>query len=160
MTYTHFIVILHELYNDPYVVRVIFDRNDPHYVRSVFGVRVLAVLVRQHQTGISLVDLKRHYLHFTLISWLRYIYIVYIIQITTTATTLFAYIEYSYYFKFNLCTLNLNTKAHFPNNSIIILFNIMMSSATIKTHACIMLLYYTHTIHKTHQYHADNNRLL
>jgi hypothetical protein len=55
---THFVVILHELYNDPYVVRVVFDRNYPHYVRSIFGVRVLAVLVGQHQTGISLVDLK------------------------------------------------------------------------------------------------------
>lgn len=55
---THFVMVLHELYNDPYVVRVILDRNNPHDVRSVFGVGVLAVLVRQHQTGVGFVNLK------------------------------------------------------------------------------------------------------
>jgi len=73
-----------------------------------------------------------------------YILLYNIIQIKWTATTLFAYIEYRNYFSFNFCTLN--TKAHFPKNSIIILFNIMMSSATIITHACTrLLILYTHT---------------
>lgn len=54
---TDLVVILHELYNDPYVVRVVFYRNDPHDVCGVFGVRVLAVFVRQHQTGVGFVDL-------------------------------------------------------------------------------------------------------
>ena len=54
----HLVVVLHELYDDPDVVRVVLDRNDPHDVGGVLRVRVLAVLVGQHQASVRLVHLR------------------------------------------------------------------------------------------------------
>ena len=50
-------MVLHELDDDPDVVRVVLDADDPHDVGSVLGVGVLAVLVGQHEAGVSLVNL-------------------------------------------------------------------------------------------------------
>lgn len=52
-------MVLHELDDDPDVVGVVLDGDDPHDVGSVLGVRVLAVLVGQHEAGVGLVNLAR-----------------------------------------------------------------------------------------------------
>ena len=44
-------------YNYPDVITVVLDGDDSHDVGGVLCVRVRAVLVGQHQTGVSLVDL-------------------------------------------------------------------------------------------------------
>ena len=41
-------MVLHQLYDDSDVVRVVLDGNDSHNVGRVLGVGVLAVLVGQH----------------------------------------------------------------------------------------------------------------
>lgn len=38
-------MILHQLNNDPNVIRVVLDGYNPHDVRGIFRVRVLAVFV-------------------------------------------------------------------------------------------------------------------
>ena len=50
-------MILHQLDDDPDVVAVVLDGDDPHDVGGVLSVWVGAVLVGQHQTGIRLVYL-------------------------------------------------------------------------------------------------------
>ena len=50
-------MVLHQLDDDSDVVRVVLDGDDPHDVGSIFGIWVLAVLVGQHQTSISFVNL-------------------------------------------------------------------------------------------------------
>ena len=50
-------MVLHELDDDPDVVAVVLDGDDPHDVGRVLRVGVRAVLVSQHQTCISLVNL-------------------------------------------------------------------------------------------------------
>ena len=57
--YSHLVVILHELDDDPDIVTVVLDGDDPHDVGSILRVRVRAVLVSQHQARISLVNLFR-----------------------------------------------------------------------------------------------------
>ena len=57
------VVVLHELDDDPDVVAVVLDGDDPHDVGSVLRVRVGAVLVSQHQARVSLVNLSRNYLY-------------------------------------------------------------------------------------------------
>ena len=42
----------------PDVITVVLDGDDPHDIRGVLSVRVWAVLVGQHQTGVGLVNLK------------------------------------------------------------------------------------------------------
>ena len=51
------VVVLHQLDDHADVVAVVLDRDHPHDVGSVLCVRVLAVLVCQHKTSISLVNL-------------------------------------------------------------------------------------------------------
>ena len=51
------VVVLHQLDDHADVVAVVLDRDHPHDVGSVFCIRVLAVLVGQHKTGVSLVNL-------------------------------------------------------------------------------------------------------
>lgn len=41
-------MVLHELNDDPDVIRVVFDGDDSHDVGSILSVGVLAVLVGQH----------------------------------------------------------------------------------------------------------------
>ena len=53
------VVVLHQLDDHPDVVAVVLDRDHPHDVGRVLRVRVLAVLVRQHQARVSLMNLKR-----------------------------------------------------------------------------------------------------
>ena len=53
------VVVLHELDDDPDVVAVVLDGDDPHDVGRVLRVRVGAVFVGQHQACISLVNLER-----------------------------------------------------------------------------------------------------
>ena len=50
-------MVLHQLDDHPNVVRVVLDGDDAHDVRRIFCVRVLAVLVCQHQTGVRVVHL-------------------------------------------------------------------------------------------------------
>ena len=52
-------MVLHKLNDDPDVVGVVLDGDDPHDVGGVLGVRVLAVLVGQHEAGVSLMDLLK-----------------------------------------------------------------------------------------------------
>ena len=52
-------MVLHELDDDPDVVAVVLDGDDPHDVGRVLRVRIRAVLVGQHQTRISLMNLIR-----------------------------------------------------------------------------------------------------
>ena len=52
-------MILHKLDDDPDVVAVVLDGDDPHDVGSILRVRVRAVLVSQHQARVSLVNLFR-----------------------------------------------------------------------------------------------------
>lgn len=42
---TYFIVVLHQLDNDPNVVAVVLYGYDPHNIRSILGVRVLTVFI-------------------------------------------------------------------------------------------------------------------
>ena len=56
------VVVLHELDDDPDVVAVVLDGDDPHDVGGVLSVGVGAVLVSQHQARVSLVNLSRNYL--------------------------------------------------------------------------------------------------
>jgi len=58
MVIGYLVVVLHELDDDSDVIRVILDGDDPHDVGRVLGVRVLAVLVGQHQACVGLVDLE------------------------------------------------------------------------------------------------------
>ena len=51
------VVVLHQLDDHPDVVAVVLDRDHPHDVGSVFCVRVLAILVGQHKTGVGLMNL-------------------------------------------------------------------------------------------------------
>ena len=51
---------MHELDDDPDVIGVVLDGDDPHNVGRIFGVRILAVLVGKDQTGISLVNLNNN----------------------------------------------------------------------------------------------------
>ena len=51
------VVVLHQLDDHPDVVAVVLDRDHPHDVGRVLRVRVLAVLVRQHQARVSLMYL-------------------------------------------------------------------------------------------------------
>ena len=51
------IVVLHELDDDPDVVAVVLDGDDPHDVGGVLSVGVGAVLVSKHQARVSLVNL-------------------------------------------------------------------------------------------------------
>lgn len=41
------------------IVTIVLNGNDAHYVRRVLGVRVLTVLIGQHQTCISLFNLDK-----------------------------------------------------------------------------------------------------
>ena len=52
------VVVLHELDDDPQVVGVVLDGDDPHDVGGVLGVGVLAVLVGQQQTRVRLANLQ------------------------------------------------------------------------------------------------------
>lgn len=52
------IVVLHQLDDDPYVVRVVFDGDNPHNVGCVLRVRILTILVGQYQASIRLMDLQ------------------------------------------------------------------------------------------------------
>ena len=47
------VVVLHQLDDHADVVAVVLDRDHPHDVGRVLRVRVLAVLVRQHQARVS-----------------------------------------------------------------------------------------------------------
>ena len=53
------VVVLHQLDDHADVVAVVLDRDHPHDVGSVFCVWVLAVFVRQKQTGVGLFELKQ-----------------------------------------------------------------------------------------------------
>ena len=52
-----FVVVHHELDDDPGILAEVLEADDPHDVGSILGIRVLAVLVGQNQTSISLVNL-------------------------------------------------------------------------------------------------------
>lgn len=54
----YLVVILHQLNNDPDIVRIILNRNDSHDVGSILSIGILTILVCQDETGVSLVDLK------------------------------------------------------------------------------------------------------
>lgn len=56
-------MVLHELNDDPDVVRIVLDGDDAHDVGSVFCIWVLAVLVGQHQARIRLVYLESRATH-------------------------------------------------------------------------------------------------
>ena len=51
------VVVLHELDDDPDVVAVVLDGDDPHDVGGVLRVRVGTVLVGENQAGVRLVNL-------------------------------------------------------------------------------------------------------
>lgn len=55
----YLIVVLHELDDDPDVVAVVLDGDDSHDVGGVLCVRVLAVLVGEHQARVRLVHLQQ-----------------------------------------------------------------------------------------------------
>lgn len=50
-------MVLHELDDDPDVVGVVLDGDDPHDVGRVLRVGVLAILVGQHQARVGFVNL-------------------------------------------------------------------------------------------------------
>ena len=50
-------MILHQLDDDPDVVAVVLDGDDPHDVGGVLRVRVGTVLVGENQAGVRLVNL-------------------------------------------------------------------------------------------------------
>ena len=52
-------MILHQLDDDPDVVTVVLDGDDPHDVGRVLRVGVRAVLVSQHQARVRLMNLIR-----------------------------------------------------------------------------------------------------
>ena len=54
---TDLVVVLHQLDDDPDVVPVVLDGDDPHDVGGVLRVRVGAVLVGENQAGVRLVNL-------------------------------------------------------------------------------------------------------
>ena len=56
----HLIVVLHELQDDPDVVSIVFDGDDPHDVGGILRVRILAVLVRQQQARVALTYLNKN----------------------------------------------------------------------------------------------------
>ena len=65
------VVVLHELDDDPDVVAVVLDGDDPHDVGGVLSVGVGAVLVSKHQARVSLVYLPSQFIftnHHTSIS--------------------------------------------------------------------------------------------
>ena len=51
-------MILHELQDNPDIMGIVLDTDDPHDVGGVLGVRVLAVFVGQQQTGATLAHLS------------------------------------------------------------------------------------------------------
>ena len=51
-------MILHQLDDDPDVVAVVLDGDDPHDVGGVLSVWVLAILVGQKKTSVGLFQLK------------------------------------------------------------------------------------------------------
>ena len=51
------VMVLHQLDDHADVVAVVLDRDHPHDVGSILCIRVLAILVPQHKTRISLVNL-------------------------------------------------------------------------------------------------------
>ena len=51
-------MVLHELDDNPQVVGVVLDGDDPHDVGGVLRVGVLAVLVGQQQTRVRLANLQ------------------------------------------------------------------------------------------------------
>jgi hypothetical protein len=57
----HLIVVLHELEDDPDVVSIVFDGDDPHDVGGILRVRILAVLVRQQQARVALPNLTKNF---------------------------------------------------------------------------------------------------
>jgi hypothetical protein len=50
---------LHELQDDPDVVSIVFDGDDPHDVGGILSVRILAVLVSQQQARVALTHLTK-----------------------------------------------------------------------------------------------------
>lgn len=60
-------MVLHQLDDDSDVVAVVLDGDDSHDVGRVFGVRVLAVLVRQDQTRVGFVNLDRFHTSVTVV---------------------------------------------------------------------------------------------
>ena len=56
----HLVVILKQLHDDLDVVVVVLDGDDAQNVSSIFGVRIFAVLVGQHQARVTLFDLPTH----------------------------------------------------------------------------------------------------
>ena len=56
------VVVLHELDDDPDVVAVVLDGDDPHDVGGVLSVGVGAVLVSKHQARVSLVNLPSQFI--------------------------------------------------------------------------------------------------
>ncbi len=51
--HTDLVVVLEQLDDHFDVCVVVFDGDDPHDVRRVLGIRVLAILVRQNQYGVG-----------------------------------------------------------------------------------------------------------
>ena len=58
--WSYFVVVLHELDDDANVVAIVFDGDDAHDVGRVFGVRIGAVLVGNHQHTVAHVRLHTH----------------------------------------------------------------------------------------------------
>lgn len=58
LLFVYLIMILHQLNDNPYVVRVVLDGNHSHDVGRIFSVRILAVFVGQNQTSIRLMYLR------------------------------------------------------------------------------------------------------
>jgi hypothetical protein len=56
----HLIVVLHELQDDPDVVSIVFDGDDPHDVGGILRVRILAIFVRQQQARVALTHLTKN----------------------------------------------------------------------------------------------------
>ena len=52
------VVVLHQLDDHPDVITVVLDGDDSHDVGGILGVRIRAVLVSKHQTGVCLVNLN------------------------------------------------------------------------------------------------------
>ena len=51
-----FVVVHHELDDDPGILAEVLEADDPHYVGGVLGVRLLAELVGQDQASRSLLN--------------------------------------------------------------------------------------------------------
>jgi hypothetical protein len=48
-------MILHQLNDDSYLVRIVFDRDDSHDIGRIFSVRIGAVFVGQYETSVRVV---------------------------------------------------------------------------------------------------------